>query len=107
MPPSRLLARRRTRSRRRSLGPQSLLILHLDAGQLQTDGLHLGGVAAYSAILSAYALGASVEVRDATTTASLLSLFAEFAAQKRTFDVIVIVAHSNTSGVRIASDRFT
>jgi hypothetical protein len=97
--------RRRTSRRKPAQEPQSLLILHLDAGKLRADGLHLGEVASFSATLSATALGASVEVQDVTTQASLLALFARFAEQERTFDVIVAVAHSDEAGIQIASDR--
>jgi hypothetical protein len=41
-------------------GPQSLLILHLDADKLRADGPHLGDLAAYSAMLSAAAPGSRV-----------------------------------------------
>jgi hypothetical protein len=36
----------------------------------------------------------------------LLSVFAELASKKMTFDVVVVVAHSNAAGIKIASDRF-
>jgi hypothetical protein len=91
--------------RRQALQPQSLLILHLDAEKLRGDGLHLGDVAEYSAMLSMGALGSSAAVADVTTLASLLKLFADFAEQKRTFDVIVAVGHSDAEGIQMASDR--
>src|ERR1019366_5993581 len=91
---------------RAPLKPQSLLILHLDADQLRADGLHLGGIATYTAMLSAGALGSDVEVQDVTTLASALKVFAELREQKRTFDVIVAVGHSDDTGIQMASDHF-
>jgi hypothetical protein len=82
--------------------------LHFDADQLRADGLHLGGVATYSAMLCAAALRSDVVVRDVTTVASALKLFAELSEQKdeRTFDVIVAVGHSDDTGIQMASDHF-
>lgn len=65
----------------------------------------MGDVATFSAMLSATAFGSSAEVHDVTTKASLLALFAQFAEQKRTFDVIVAVGHSDDAGIQIAADR--
>jgi hypothetical protein len=86
--------------------PQSLLILHLDAERLRSDGLHLNEVAQFSGALSSIAFGASVEIEDTTSTAHVHETLADLVTAKRTFDVIVIVAHSNAEGIRIASDRF-
>jgi hypothetical protein len=96
---------KRTLSVRRLLKPQSLLILHLDAEKLRSDGLHLGDAAKFSATLAALAFGSGVEVRDTTTLVSLLQTLAEFASGGRTFDVVVIIAHSNAEVIRIASDE--
>jgi hypothetical protein len=94
------------RAKRKASKPQSLLILHLDAEKLHADGLHLGDVAEFSAALSATAFGSNVEVRDATTEATLLRVLAELAEQGRTYDVIVAIGHSNDAGIKIARDRF-
>jgi hypothetical protein len=56
--------------------------------------------------VSALALGSNVAVRDATTLADLNSVLSELAAQRCEFDVIVVVAHSNAQGIRIARDHF-
>lgn len=102
MPPSRLRAKRR----RTASGPQSLLILHLDAGKLREDGLYLGDAARFSSMVSAIALGSPAEVREATDRTSLQAVFAELAANKRRFDVIVAIGHSNAEGIRMARDHF-
>jgi hypothetical protein len=91
---------------KRVRGPQSLLILHLDADKLRGDGLHFGEVAQFAGMLSATTLGARVEIRDATTRACLLEVLAQLVSDGASFDVVVVVAHSNASGIRIASDRF-
>lgn len=91
---------------RRTLKPQSLLILRLNAAKLRSDGLHLGDVAHYSAAISAVALGSEVVVKETTTLDELHRTLAELDLAKRKFDVIVVVAHSNAEGVRIASDAF-
>jgi hypothetical protein len=81
-------------------------VLHLDAERLRADGLHFEDVARFAGTLSAAALGARVVIGDATTQANLLKLLADLSSQHETFDVVVVVAHSNASGIRIASDRF-
>jgi len=86
--------------------PQSLLILHLDAEKLRRDGLHLGDVAAFSGALSSLVLGAPVALENTTTVEELHEKLAKHAVEKRRFDVVVVVAHSNVDGIRIASDAF-
>lgn len=99
--------RSKTSSKRgRSTKPQSLLILHLDAEKLHADGLHLGDVAQYSGVLSAAALGSDVVIKDTTTLDHLHRTLAELAMARKNFDVVVIVAHSNATGAKIASDQF-
>lgn len=88
-----------------SRAPQSLLILHLDADKLRGDGLHLEKVAQFSGVLSSAAFGAPVVIEDTTSTGHLHETLAALVTARRTFDVIVIVAHSNAEGIRIASDR--
>ncbi len=107
-------ARRRSRkdspeSKKRRRSPsavQSLLILHLDAEKLRGDGLHLGDVAEFSGALSALALGAPVVIESTTSTGHLHERLAEHVSAKRTFDVVVVVAHSNAQGIRAASNLF-
>lgn len=86
------------------LPPQSLLILHLDAPRLRRDGLHLGSLAAYSAVLSAIALDSEVDVRDINECRDLDTLGSEFKRQRKQCDVVVVVAHSNQSHIRVAHD---
>ncbi len=95
------------RGKRREPAPQSLLILHLDAERLRADGLHLGDVAQFSGALSAVAFGAPVMVEDTTSTSHLHETLARLATAKKKFDVVVVVAHSNADGIRVASDLFT
>jgi hypothetical protein len=90
--------------RRASSAPQSLLILHLDAEKLRGDGLHLDKIAQFSAVLSTIAFGAPVVIEDTTSLSHLHETLAGLVTAKRTFDVIVVVAHSNAKGVRVASD---
>jgi hypothetical protein len=106
-------SRQRTRSKPRSAKPpakqkrskpQSLLVLHFDADKLHEDGLHLGDAAKLAAIFPELALGAEVVIEDVTTTADLLTTMARHVESKRTFDVIVAVAHSNAQGIRVSSD---
>jgi hypothetical protein len=91
---------------RASTASQSLLILHLDADKLRADGLHLNHVARFSGAISSTALGAPVVIEDTKSTGHLHDTLAALVTAKRTFDVIVSVAHSNAEGIRIASDRF-
>jgi hypothetical protein len=90
--------------RRAPSAVQSLLILHLDAEKLRSDGLHLGDVAEFSGTLSAIALGAPVVIESTTSTGHLHETLAGHVSAKRTFDVVVVVAHSNAHGIRVASD---
>lgn len=99
-------SRKRPATTARTKRPQSLLILHLDAEKLKRDGLHLGEVAEYSATLSTVLLGAPVVIENTTSTNDLHESLARHVTVKRTFDVVVVVAHSNAKGICIASDRF-
>lgn len=97
---------RAARRRRRPSAPQSLLILHVDAETLRNDGLHLGELASYQAALSAAVLGSRVELRDSATQAELLGVLAELKAQNLTFDVVVVIGHSDESGIQLGPDDF-
>lgn len=100
-------SRKRTAGgRRRGPAPQSLLILHLDADRLRADGLHLGDVAQFMGALSTIALGAPVVIENTTSTGDLHEALARLATARRKFDVVVVIAHSNAQGVRVASDLF-
>lgn len=83
----------------------SLLIVHLDADKLRADRLHLGDQAAIAALFSAYALGADVEVVDGTSRDDLHRSLGVLVQGKRKFDVVVVIAHSNADGIKIAADR--
>lgn len=89
--------------RRAPLRPQSLLILHLDAETLHADGLHLGDAASFSGTLSTL-LGSNVVIKDATTTSQLNEVLAGLASDGLTFDVVVVIAHSNETEIQAASD---
>jgi len=78
--------------------------VHLDAERLRRDGLHLGPTTEFVAALATLGLNADVEVLDATDRASLLRQLAALAEARRTFDVVVAVGHSNSEGIRMASD---
>lgn len=90
---------RASRSRR-----SSLLVLHFDADKLRRDGLHLGGQAEVAALFSAFAFGADVAVGEGTSHAELLQVLGDLSQGRRTFDVIVVVAHSNAGGIKIAAE---
>ena len=98
---------KKTSSRGRSfpLGPQSLLILHLNADKLRADGLYLGELGELCAALATVGFDSEAVRAEATTHSQLMSVLAELASTRRTFDVIVVVAHSNATGIRIAADR--
>lgn len=89
--------------RRVPLRPQSLLILHLDAEKLHADGLHLGDAASFSGTLSTL-LGSNVVIKDATTKSHLNEVLADLTSAGLTFDVVVVIAHSNAKHIRAASD---
>ena len=55
--------------------------------------------------LSAVGLDADVAVLDVTDRASLLGQFAAQAEAKRTFDVVVAIGHSNSDGIKLATDE--
>lgn len=101
---SQVPARPRSGPGRAPSKPQSLLILHLDAEKLRIDGLHLGDEAAFAAALSEVLLGSEVVVGDATVVAELNALLAAYVVAKRTFDVVVVVAHSNSDVIRVGRD---
>lgn len=99
--------KRPARRKRRGLPPQSLLVLHLDADRLRADGLHLGDVAHFTGALSTIALSAPAVIKDTTSTGHLHETLAQLATARMKFDVVVVIAHSNAHGIRIASDCFS
>lgn len=62
-------------------------------------------MAAFVAALTSVGLDAAVEILDITDRASLLREFARLAEARRTFDVIVAIGHSNSGGIKLASDE--
>ncbi len=100
-------ATRRTSPRRRAPPKRpSLLVLHVDANKLRADGLHFETAARITAGLVSAGLNANVAIEDAATLSELLSNLAPLAEAKRTFDVIVIVGHSNETGIRLDATNF-
>lgn len=102
--PERATPPRRSRGRRQH--PPTLLILHLDANKLRQDRLHLGQQAAFAGFLANEGLNADVTLADVIDRDQLHSTLAELVAQKRTYDVIVAVGHSNSRGIQIAANYF-
>lgn len=94
------------KSRRRASRPRrsSLLVLHLDAEKLQRDGLHLGDQSKIAAMFSAFAFGADVAVEDGTSHTELLRVLGGLVQAQRTFDVVVVIAHSNANGIKLAAE---
>lgn len=95
-------ARRASSTRRRP----ALLILQFDTEQLRTDGLCLIDKARIAASLSALSSGADVQVCETTDARDLLDQLAGLAQQKRRFDMVVCIGHSNATGIKAASDSF-
>ena len=77
-----------------------------DPQPVRADGLHLGDTAIVAAGFAQIGLGAEVEMVDGADQATLLRMLAELAEQKKVFDVIVAIGHSNAEGIKIASDAF-
>lgn len=91
---------------RRSQKSQSLLVLHLDSEKLRSDALHLGALASTMGHISSLMSGSNCFAEDATTREDLLARLANHAEAGRSFDVVVVIGHSNAQGIRIASDAF-
>lgn len=90
----------------RKHGHQSLLILHLHAAKLRQQGLHFGAIAQLSGLISELTLSSRTEIRDISSLDELRSLPIQLNIQRKGFDVIVVVAHSNASGIRVAENCF-
>lgn len=82
------------------------MILHLDADKLRQDRLHLGEQAAFAALLANQGLNATVALADVTDRESLHRTLADLVERRCTFDVVVVIGHSNSAGIRIATDAF-
>jgi hypothetical protein len=94
----------RVRALRKPLPPQSVLIIHFDAAHLRADGLHLGSVACTSAVVSKFLVDSDVELRDVSTPEELESTMGAFRKQRRKFDLVVVIAHSNERVIRMAHE---
>lgn len=96
---------RPTKRSRTSKRPSSLLILHLDTNELRKGGLHLGAQASFAALLANEGLNADVTLADAYHLDDLHATLAKLVTEKRTYDVVVAIGHSNSRGIRIAADH--
>jgi hypothetical protein len=76
----------------------------LNASRLRTDGLYLGDIGALGAGLASVGLSSETAQAEATTHCELLSVLGELTRDGRTFDVVVVVGHSNAKGIGIAAD---
>ena len=84
--------------------PPSILILRLDSEKLTRDGLTLGDEIAFASQLSKLCLGSRVVTINATTDSDLVARLRSVAEDRKRFDLIVVVAHSNESIICHASD---
>lgn len=84
----------------------SLLVLQLDSNKLHADGLSLLDHAELTAAIGELTSDATGEILATTDTQDLLARLAGLAAQKRHFDVVVCIGHSNATGIQVASDLF-
>jgi hypothetical protein len=84
----------------------SLLILQFDSEKLRRDGLCLQDQAELTAQFGQLTSNADVALRATKDEADLLAQLAELAEQKRSFDVVVCIGHSNENGIKLASNRF-
>ena len=84
----------------------SLLVLQLDSKKLQADGLCLRDHAHLTAMVGQLISDAEVTICTTTDEQDLLARLAGLAEQKRHFDVVVCIGHSNERGIQIASNRF-
>lgn len=85
----------------------SLLVLQLDSKKLQADGLCLRDHAQLTAIVGKLTSDAEVTICTTTDEQDLLAQLAGLTEQKRHFDVVVCIGHSNEDGIKIASNRFS
>lgn len=97
--------KRRGGPRRRPAGP-SVLILRLDHDKLVRDGLTLGEEVAFGTRLGQLCLGAQVATVNGTAMDELLQQLGKVARHHSRFNLIVVIGHSNDSGIRLASDRW-
>lgn len=82
------------------------LVLRLDSEKLNRDGLRLTGEVSLARFLGQHHLRLDVTELNATDVGDLHVKLAGLDKKSATFDLIVVIAHSNEAGIRIASDRF-
>lgn len=108
---TRKTAERSTKSRKgakRAIGKsrprrKSLLILECDAERLAAQSISMAEEIKIVAQL--FAPKAKVEVVKTTTEEALKAQFAHLAENNHRFGIIVVIGHSNTSGLNLTSDR--
>lgn len=89
--------------RKPSVKTKSILILECDAEKLASQSLSMSEE--IEQIARMFALNADVEVVKATTEEHLLSSFARLSENKRYFNIVVVIGHSNSSDLVLTSDR--
>ncbi len=97
-------SRRQKKSRRAPKLPPSILVLRLDSEKLTLDGLTLGNEIAFAGQLSTLCLNARLVTINSTTDGNLVAQLRPLAERRERFDLIVVIAHSNESIIRHASD---
>ena len=90
-----------------SRAASALLIIRGDIATLQRQGLSLDGPHSLARVVTQIGINADVESVDVTDKHSLLGRIEAFGRERRTFKVVVIVAHGDAHGVCIASDLYT
>lgn len=83
---------------------KSLLILECDAEKLAAQSISMADE--IRAVIQTFAPSVKVEVAKTTTEENLRSLFARLAEDNSRFNLIVVVGHSNASGLCFTSDRY-
>jgi hypothetical protein len=81
--------------------PRRLLVIDCDAGTLETQGLALGGELARSPLLLYEFEVTYIAIDDKVSLRHQLDNLG-----RRRFHAVVVVGHSNASGIRAASDLF-
>jgi hypothetical protein len=95
------------RRNQRAPRPRRVLILQLDSDKLRTDGLDMVELATFVGLATKLLGAGSAEIVEATTERHLLDELARLSREGQCFDVVVAIGHSNETGIRISSDRFS
>lgn len=92
------------RTRPKPKGP-SLLILECDAEKLASQSLNLGS--AVYALISRWAVGLiRTEIVRSTSEQDLLEKMAQCKEKHDSFDLILVVGHSNSAGLQLTAEKF-